>query len=347
LPTLKDIAQYVGVSISTVSRVINGDRTRHIHAETKQKVWKAVQELGYKPNESARKLVKKEKEAPRKSRQIGCIIGLSRIQSNHPYFSPMLIAIKETLRELGYTLSYLHTGMEVRNDEMLHKLVHETPIEGMLIIGEIDPDILGFIKKNVQVVGIDIGDLSVPVICYDRIAAGKAAVHHLIDKGHRKIGFIGGGNCGELQREQRYQGYLQAMQEAGLPLNPDWIFNAQWIPDLSYQLMTEFLAIKDRERPTAFFAASDMMAIPAIRACQENGVRVPHDIAFIGLDNIELSQYTSPPLTTVNIPKTDIGSLAAKTIVASLQGRCPAAFRVVMPTHIIERESSHFVRQPL
>jgi DNA-binding LacI/PurR family transcriptional regulator len=348
VPTLKEIAEQVGVSISTVSRVINGDKTRHIHAETKQKVWEAVQKLGYKPNESARKLVKKEMQPSRQSRQIGCIMGLIRIQHNHPYFSPMLMAIRETLHDLGYTLAYLHTGVEVRNIEMLHKLVHETPIEWMLIIGEIDPEIYGFIKRNVQtVVGIDIGDLTVPVVCYDKIAAGQAAVHHLMGKGHRKIGYIGGGSSGELEKEHRYQGYKRAMQEAGVPLNPDWIFNAQWNTELSYQLMKDFLANKAKELPTAIFAASDMMAIPAIRACQETGVRVPADIAFIGLDNIELSLYTSPPLSTVNIPKTDIGSLAARTIVDSIQGKCPAAFRIVLPVNIIERESSSHSRKPL
>jgi LacI family transcriptional regulator len=185
----------------------------------------------------------------------------------------------------------------------------------------------------------------VPVIAYDRVHAAKSAVQHLLEQGHRKIGFIGGaGLTGEMEREKRYRGYRYALQEAGLKVNAEWIINAGWDVDQSYSRMRELL--ERPERPTAIFAASDSLAISAMRAVTERGLRIPEDIAFVGLDNIDLSRYTSPPLSTIHVPKHEIGLAAAKTLIDFLQGTYTLPFKMLMPYELIIRQSSvHTVKE--
>ncbi|PYI56967.1 LacI family DNA-binding transcriptional regulator [Paenibacillus flagellatus] len=345
MPTLKDIARHVGVSISTVSRVINNDTSRHISQETKSKIWKAAKELGYEsPAPSA--AGPKAGNGPSAARQIGCIVSVPQNKYNHPYFSPILAGIEKKLGELGYTLAYVLTMDEIQSEAAMRKLMHETKLEGIVIVEGIHPDVYEYIKKVVpSVVGIDISDPTVPVISYDRVQAAKSAVRHLIDQGHRRIAFIGGaGLTGDMEREKRFRGYQYAMQEAGLDVKPDWVINAGWDVGVSYSRMAALMDGDAGLRPTAVFAASDMMAISAMRAVAERGLRIPQDVAFVGLDNIEVSQFTSPPLTTIHIPKSEIGMMAAKVLVDQINGANPLPFKLFMPFELLVRQSSSYTR---
>lgn len=347
MPKLKDIAEHVGVSISTVSRVINNDTSRHINQETKTKIWKAVKELGYEPSDTARKAAGKQAgKAAKANRQIGCIVSVTQNKYNHPYFSPILAGIEKKLTEKECSLAYVLSLEEIQSEAALGKLVRETKLDGIIIVEGIPADLYGYIKKVVpSVVGIDISDPTVPVITYDRVQAAKSAVQHLLDRGHRNIGFIGGaGLTGELEREKRYRGYKYALEEAGLDVNPHWVINAQWDVNESYRRMAELMKAERNDQPTAVFAASDMMAISAMRAVMERGLRIPEDVAFVGLDNIEVSQFTSPPLSTVHIPKFEIGMMAAKVLIDQMAESHPLPFKLFMPYELIIRQSSDFIR---
>jgi len=147
-----------------------------------------------------------------------------------------------------------------------------------------------------------------------------------------------------MEREKRCRGYRYAMQEAGLAIDPRWVVNAEWNVDASYAKALELLGAAEDRRPTAIFAASDMLAISAMRAASELGLRIPEDVAFIGLDNIEVAQYTSPPLSSIHIPKTEIGMMAAKALVDQMEGSYPLPFKLSMPYQLIARQSSQFIR---
>ncbi|TVY11318.1 substrate-binding domain-containing protein [Paenibacillus cremeus] len=279
--------------------------------------------------------------------QVGCIVSVS-ISSKHmyPYFSPILEGIEKGLAKFGYSLAFMHNLDDIQNEAILQKMVHDYKhIRGMIVVEGIKPEVYELIKKHFPyIVGIDISDSSVPVIAYDRVAAASSAVRHLLDQGHKKIGFIGGaGLTGEMEREKRYRGYKLALQEAGLDLNPNWVINAEWDVNKSYSGMLDMFK-RNQDLPTAMFSASDMMAMPAMRAATEIGLRIPEDMAFIGLDNIELSQYTSPPLSSIHIPKAEIGMVAAKTLIDYLQGAYPLPFKMLMPYQVIARQSSTFQR---
>lgn len=345
---LKDIAEYVGVSISTVSRVIQNDQTRNVNQETKTKIWEAVKELGYVPNQHARNLVKnKQQKSETRTMKIGWVANPKQAETN-PYFASIYTGIRDTLSENDYTLISI-TKDELENEALLLKTIHDLGIEGLLVIDKIDESLLGYIQQNIPLVGLDFfySDKNVAIVDYDREEAIKEVVRHLMACGHQDIGFIGGGvneNYEDLHAEYRFKGYQAAMKEAGLNIRPEWILNSKWKMDNSYREMNQLIKKNSAHLPTAMVCASDMMAIAAMRAAVENKLKIPEDIAFFGVDNIEMSTYSSPPLSTVDIPKYEIGKMAAKTIMEMVEGVVTLPMKLILPYKLVIRESSQYKR---
>lgn len=348
MPTLKDIAELVGVSISTASRVVRNDTSRHINPETRAKVWEAVRQLDYTPNESARHLVNKQKGERKQTKQIGCIIQAARLNDDHPYYSPIITAFTKKILESGYSLAFIHTSDELTNDSLLHRCMHEIGVDGVIMIGEIGQTVLEYLQKieDLALIGICTNGTEITMVDYDRIHAAKSAVDHLLSQGHRSIGFVGGpGHTGELNSEERFQGFKFAMYDAGIPLHKDWVIDTRWEINRSYENVKEQLARTDIERPTAIFSASDQLAIPAMRAVIESKLSIPEDIAFVSMDNIDFAQYTTPPLSSVHVPKVEIGMTAAATLLEMLKGEQLAVSKVLLPHKLIVRQSSTFSRK--
>jgi len=349
--TLKDIAEAVGVSISTVSRVINSDVTKHVSEETRSKIWRAVQELGYEPNESARKLVMKKHAASKQpTMQIGLISSWTLYSAEQdPFFTSIFAGMRKMLEDFGYTFAYMYTFKELRNEAALQKVLYEQRVDGVVVFGDVyeDNDMVNLIQKHIPaIVGVMSDSPDIQNINFDHIAAAETAVNHLALQGHRQIGFIGGyGYDGDLESEDRYIGYKLSMQKAGLEIRKEWLVNTEWVVDRSYSWMLEMLdRNQNKQLPTAIFAVSDRLALPAMRAAIERGYRVPEDIAFIGIDNIELSQYTSPPLSTIHVPKFELGMTAIKTLIDYMQSDFRPAFQLLMPHELIVRQSSDYTR---
>ncbi|WMT41449.1 LacI family DNA-binding transcriptional regulator [Paenibacillus sp. D2_2] len=340
MTTLKDIAERVGVSISTVSRVINQNDSRRISEETKQKIWKAANEMNYSSTGRVRSAKMKEAQDPSIAKPaIGCILALQDNKYNHPYFSPMIQGIETKLLERGISLAFLHTQAELHDEVVLNSLLEMPNLKGIICIEGLSKNLFKRLKERVPlIVGIDVNDPDIPVVTYDRVAAARTAVGHLIQRGHTRIGFIGGiGLSGSLDREKRYSGYRKALEEHGLEYRDQWVINANWDADESYHRMKELLELP--ERPTAMFSASDMLAIGAMRATTEVGLNIPADMSFVGVDDIEFSKYTSPPLTTVHVPKYEMGYAAAKLLMDSMEDAYPFPFRMQVPFELKLRHS--------
>ncbi|MCG7409024.1 LacI family transcriptional regulator [Paenibacillus sp. ACRRX] len=343
MATLKDIAEQVGVSISTVSRVINQDDSRRISEETKQKIWKAAKALQYRAPHAAKH---KKSSRPQQSQPItsahavGCILSLPDNKYNHPYFSPIIQGIEAKLLEAGMSLSFLHTQAELKSESLFDSLLKSRNLSGIICVEGMEASQYKWLKERVpNIVGIDVADPGIPVISYDRMNAARIAVRHLIELGHRSIGFIGGaGLLGQLEREKRYRGYRLALEEEGLEVNPAWTIDAEWDADRSYAEMKRLVRTKDQ--PTAMFCASDMMGIAAMRAVTEEGLSIPKDIAFIGIDDIEFARFSSPPLSSVHIPKYEMGYAAAKVLLDGLDNPYPFPFRMLLPFTLIKRAST-------
>lgn len=339
---LKDIAEHVGVSISTVSRVIKNDRSRSVHPDTRKKVWDAVKELGYVPNLNARSLVtgKDPVEQRKRTMKIGWVANPKTAEMN-PYYSSIYSGISDTINRLEYTLVNINKE-DLDEDSRLLEILHESGIEGLILLDALDQDLVQFIQQYIPVVGLDYSytEESITVVDFDRIAATKKAVGHLIKAGHTQIGFIGGGvgsGNEDLSLEKRYQGFRLALEEAGISFQEDWVMNTYWSIEQSYLGMQKVL--KQEVLPTAMFCASDLMAIAAMRAVYEHGLRIPEDIAFIGFDNIEMAKYSTPPLTTINIPKYEMGEIAAKTVIDMVEKRLDIPIKILLPFELIIRES--------
>ncbi|MCR8642696.1 LacI family transcriptional regulator [Paenibacillus sp. N1-5-1-14] len=345
---LKDIAERAGVSISTASRAISGDTSRPVSEDTKQKVRQIALELGYEITESP---VKSSKSIPKKNAnllQIACI-GPQHLIYNHPYFTRVFDGIHHKMKEMGLPAPIIRTSEEVDDAAKMKALVQEHDIQGVLAVSWYDESLYQVLRKeNVHVLGVSINDdkLNVPVVDCDRVYASRAGVRHLIDQGHTRIGFIGGPSFSKtMDSEERFVGYKFAMLDADLRINPSWMINSQWNVNRSYRKMGDMLKNLPRnEWPTAMFCASDMLAIPAMRAALEQECRIPDDLAFMGMDNIEMAQYTTPPLTSVQVPRFEIGMMAAKSIVDYLEGHYPAPPKILLPCSIIVRESSLYSR---
>jgi len=345
---LKDIAEYVGVSISTVSRVIQNDQTRNVNPETKAKIWEAVKALGYKPNQHARNLVtNKQEKSNTRTMKIGWVANPKQAETN-PYFANIYTGIRDTLAENDYNLISI-TKDEIENEALLLKTIHESGIEGLLLIDKIDDGLIDYIQQNIPVVGLDFyyTDKNMAIVDYDREASIKKVVQYLVKQGHRDIGFIGGGvdeTFEDLYAEHRFKGFQHAMEKAGLAIQPEWVMNTKWIMENSYESMKSLMKRDPLHLPTAMVCASDLMAIPAMRAVVEHNYRIPEDIAFFGVDNIEMGKYSSPPLSTVEIPKYEMGRMAAKTIIEMVEGKIKLPIKITLPFELVLRESSNINR---
>lgn len=342
LAKLKDIAERVGVSISTVSRAFSNDTSRPVNEETKRRIREVARELGYRIQEEV------QAESGTALKHIACVIPQQLIE-NHPYFSEVLAGFHDRMNELGHPPAIVRTLDEVSGSDGIQSLIRESGIQGVVIISWYDPKLIERLEEEgIAILGVSLNDerLTVPIVDCDRIFSARMAVRHLIGQGHRRIGFIGGpAYSRKMDDDERFVGYKFAMMEAGLSLPEGWIVNTNWDVDLSYNLLTGLLSNHPKnEWPTAFFCASDMLAIPAMRAVVEQDGRIPQDIAFVGMDDISFAQYTNPPLSSIHVPKYEIGRVAAQFIIDYLDGDYPALPKILLPCRLIIRESSSCIR---
>ncbi|WP_229520884.1 LacI family DNA-binding transcriptional regulator [Paenibacillus sp. GM2] len=335
MATLKDIAVKVGVSVSTVSRVLANDSNRLVNTDTKQRIWDVANELGYQvksPSSNTSQAV----------RQIGCVVSTMQKRHYHPYFSVIFDGIEKELSKHGYKIAYTYTQEELQRPEVLRSALHDSPLYGLIVIEGIDNKIYQHFKKHVKaIVGIDVSDPEIPCIAYDRVEAARVAVTHMIDQGYRDIMFIGGtGLSGRFEKEKRYRGYKLALEQAGLSVREDRVLDASWEPDNAYRLMLQYLEKHAGNLPTAVFAASDIMAMASMRAISEKGYSIPDDFAVMGFDDNEPSRYTVPPLSTIRIPTFEIGVIAAKTMLQCIRDPYPLPIRIHVPFEPIFRQST-------
>ncbi|GKS09545.1 LacI family transcriptional regulator [Paenibacillus chitinolyticus] len=338
---LKDIADVIGVSISTVSRAISNDTSRPVSEETKRKIREAALKLGYPLDDTP--------AAAASRTQIACVIP-GKLLGNHPYFSEVLQGFHGKMAEMGQPAAIVRTFEEVNDAERFQAMLTESGARGVLALGWYDKELHELLdKQGIPILGVSLNDdsLKMPIVDCDRVSAARMAVAHLLDQGHTKIGYVGGpAFFRKLENDERFIGFQFAMLQGNLPIRREWVVNTNWDVDLSYRLVTGMLQELPRaDWPTAMFCASDMLAIPAMRAALEQQCRIPEDIAFVGMDNIGFSQYTSPPLTSIDVPRQEIGKLAAKFLCDYVEEDYRIPPRILLPCSLIVRESSvHDIR---
>lgn len=341
MATIRDVAKMANVSTATVSRILNADKTYKVTNETRERVWQAVKTLNYVRNQGGKESVNKVdiKNSTVNKVKIGCILCVTREKYTDPYFMSILSGVESKLIENGYSLSVIRTKNELQDPTVLFNTLSES-LTGLIVMETLSDDIYSQLKDKVEfIVGIDTKHQDIDNVCYDRFAAAEKAVQHLIDKGHRRIGFIGGiDGIDPLRKEQRYRGYLSVLEDNNIKEDLNIVKNCEWDSKLCYSKTIEI--INEPDRPTAIFAASDLMAMIAVNAIYEQGLKVPDDIAVIGLSNIDMSKYSNPPLSTIDVPKTQMGEIAAEILISHIKGERSLPKKIILPTNLIARNST-------
>lgn len=339
MSSIREVAKLANVSIATVSRVLNNDTTYKMTEETKKRVLDAIEQLNYNFAAKQRKKPTKKPNPSALHPKIGCILRVTRKGYNDPYYMSVLAGVEKHLHENSIDLTFMKTASSLHD---YHSLVSafQSPIDGLILMDPMSDYAYEYMKKQVpHIVGIDTLRSDIDDVGYDHLQNGILATKHLIEKGHKKIGFIGGsGKSGDIKESQRYQGYLIAMYNAGLPIHEDWIIDCNWNEDECGEKVS--ILCQSNCYPTAFFAASDLMAMAAMRSFYMNNIAVPEQVAVIGMSDIEMSQYSNPPLTTYHVPKEEIGRTAAHLLLSRINGYQTLPQKIILPTTFIERNST-------
>ncbi|WP_059005684.1 LacI family DNA-binding transcriptional regulator [Streptomyces specialis] len=304
-PTIVSIAEHAGVSIASVSRVLNGQGGRH---DTVERVRRAAAELGYVPNAVARSL----KDG--RTRQLT----FAMPDIGNPVYVSMVRAIQSVTKAAGYRL-LLHSTDAVAEDELavLHSLGDRTS-DGLIIcpirITDAHIDALTTAAGPVVVIGSLPDDVPVDSVRADSVAGAAIAVRHLTDTGRRRIGFVNGPSD-TVPGGNRDQGYRAALADRGLPYDETLVVHTAFDVESGAAAVERLLPA----RPDALFCANDQLALGAAHALLARGVRVPEDIAVVGMDDSALARAAWPPLTSVDLGSSERGRLAAELLLDRLR----------------------------
>lgn len=337
--TSEQVARLAGVSRTTVSRVLSG--SGRISEEVRRRVLDAAAELGYEPNIIAQSMVKQ------RSRTIA--LGLFHVEeglsfsrlgeTKHYFYLDVLKYIEEEAAAAHYDL--LQPSRPLGNTpESYVRSLQTRNVAGVLLLAlsSADPRIPALVQANIPAVFIDaVGQgSSATYIKGDSVGGARQVTEHLLALGHRRIAFIAGSLTNMFGME-RILGAQQAYASAGLSLDPGLIRQAGWNTRQAYEAARQLLA--ERRDFTAIVAGSDLMAIGILRALREQGLRVPEDISLTGFDDVELSRYTEPALTTVRQDQEAMGRQAIQLLLRLIQGEEHIA-PVTLPTHLVTRQST-------
>ncbi|MDD5423909.1 MAG: LacI family DNA-binding transcriptional regulator [Candidatus Omnitrophica bacterium] len=328
-PSIDDVAGEAGVSIATVSRVINNIGS--VKERNKLKVLEAVDKLNFKPNISASRL------ASNKVNSVGLIMPVYDDMFGSFFFTELMKGIRDVVFPARRDLILLYNVNEPE-DDFYRRILNKTYIGGLILeLGalEINP-ILG--KSDIPYVVVN-GTYDEPRINYISVSnrtGAHDAVKYLIGMGHSRIATIHGALNIQSGRE-RLEGYTQALEESGIPVSRDLILDGNFFRKTAYEKMTALLGAK--EPPTAVFVASDEMALGAIKAVKDKGLNVPGDISLVGFDDNPMCSELSPKLTTVRQPITEMGRLAAETIIKLIDKEEKPGVKKTLATELITRDS--------
>lgn len=330
--TLEDIAKQAGVSRSTVSRVVNNHP--NVSAKVRKHVLEVIQNTGFHPNAAARTL------ASQRSWTIGLLLPHSvSFFFTDPYYPHLTKGIAQACNQHGYTLALFLVSNKEDEEQIFPRIHRRGLLDGIIIqSGHFgDQTIIGRMvdaKKPFVVAGRPFRSDNVSYVDVDNIRAACGAVEHLIRLGYRRIATITGPNASTVGIDRK-EGYLTALRAHRLEADPALIVEGDFTEASGYAAMQTLLPA----RPEAVFAASDIMAIGAMRAAQDAGLNIPADIAFIGFDDLPLASLSSVPLTTVRQPVIQFGAKSVEVLLDLIENGIEPPRHIVMDTELVVRET--------
>jgi DNA-binding LacI/PurR family transcriptional regulator len=327
---MKDVARIAGVSIQTVSATIN--HKPGITDATRQKVNSAIEQLGYRPYTIARSL------RTRQTHSIALVVS----DIANPFYGLVASAIEDFAHNAGYSLLLHNTHDDADRETGYLQSITQRWVDGVIIVST-RSEVVGLDNLNLaRIPTVSLNHIPAgyngPSVTIDNYKAGRIAAEHLVSLGHRRISHISGPSRLYISRE-RELGFLDVLQENGRTSSVCGVGSGDWGCESGFRAMRHILDCGE-EFPTAIFSANDRMAIGAMRAIAESGLRIPQDISIIGLDNIEISAYTLPPLTTIGQPMIRMALTAVDLLIKLMNGEPPPETNIVLEPTLIIREST-------
>ena len=305
-PTLKDIAQQLGISISTVSRALRG--LPEVHADTRESVLKLSKEVDYEPNMLATSLLK------RQSNLIGVVV-----PNMDYFFSTAVKGMDEAALEAGYTVLVCQSNESYGREVVNVQRLLQSHVDGFIVSLSSETHNVDHLKrivnKNIPLLFFDrdCSDIETTKILLDNYAGAFQAVTHLLEKGYRRIAYLGGRKNLSISNT-REQGYRDAVTQFGLTLDDSFSIHGDFDRKYAYQTVKELLSKKDN-RPDAFFAVSDRLAIGAFEAIKDVGLRMPQDIGLVGFNDEPIMSLLTPSVSSVAQPAFDMGKMATRLFI--------------------------------
>lgn len=330
--TLEDIAEQAGVSRSTVSRVINN--SNHVRDDVRARVQDVIERTGYRPHAAARTL------ASQRSSMLGLVVPRGvRTFFTDPYFQHLTQGLVEACNQYNYTLGLFLAGSSEDEDNIGMRVSRPGFLDGVLVQsgapGDEMIDQLVHTDLPMVVIGRPFDPAEdVTYIDVDNTNAARSAVRHLLRLGRRRVATIAGPDRLTVAVD-RMAGYRRALEERGNLFDPSLVVEGDFTEQGGYEAMQRLLPFK----PDAVFAQSDIMAIGAMRAVREAGLKIPDDVAFVGFDDIPLGARPETALTTVHQPVQQFGTAAVELLLDLIENGTQPPRRVVMVTELVVRQS--------
>jgi len=329
MSTINDVARIAGVSPTTVSHVLNN--TRYVSDELRNRVLDAVKEVGYRPNILARSLRSGETKT----------IGLIVPDNSNLFFAEIARHIEDVGFENHYSVILCNSDNNLAKQTTYIDLLVSKQVDGIILISasETGDNLAGLLEAGIPVVIADreIPEMFADIILVDNEEGGYIATKYLIGLGHRRIACVAGPSK-IAPSAQRVLGYNRALEEVGLALDPSLIVSGDFGLHSGEIALSKLLALK--QPPSAIFVCNDMMAMGAIRAAFDRGMRIPDDLSIIGFDDTLLAPATFPALTTIAQPKLEIARLTIEMLIQRIQeGKGGERKRFVLPPQLVIRDS--------
>jgi LacI family transcriptional regulator len=328
MATIKDVAAIAGISYTTVSHVLN--RTRPVSEEVRKKVEAAIAQLDYVPSAVARSLKAKST----------LTIGLLIPNGINPYFAELARGIEDHCERNGFCVILCNSDDNPQKQRNYLRVLLEKRVDGLIVssVGSDDGLLNGLaaVRTPMVIVDRDLENINADLVRIDHEVGAYLATTHLLEQGHRHIACISGPAQTSVAR-MRLAGYRRAMHEAQIDVPVDWIVESDFTGPSGYQAAVTLL---EGRRPTAIFAANDMVGIGVLRAAAERNIRVPSDLSVIGFDDIQMSRYLYPALTTVGQSILQLGERAAEVLLRRIAVPTTAVEQLIVSPRIVLREST-------
>jgi len=334
-PTIRDVAKKTGLSVSTISLVLN--EQENVSDETRRRVKKAISELKYHPRRSARGL------ASQTSGNIGFILTEDHFLQAEPFYTKVFLGTEFEARRHQYYVLLTTVDKGRKSNRDIPRFLLEHNVDGIIIAGRISPGWIDeCLSRDLPVVLIDFEEPSrqVSTVMIDNRAGALLAVDHLASLGHARIGLIAG-DIGHPSIAERIAGFAAGLKAHGIEMRPEWTITDQ--PETGIEngaTAARKLFSSVNGRPTAIFAANDAMAIGCLQTLKELKIAVPRDVALVGFDDIEAGLHVEPRLTTIHVHKEELGAIAARRLAELIAAGSPSVTRTTAAVDIVVRESS-------